>query len=320
LKRRILNPILRIADWPLAVFVALAGWLLKVVRRAGVEHMPLSRNALFAVGVFPVRQHYYEPLVDRGDLLAGRGERNLPGIDWNVSEQLDILRSFRSDNELSRIPRKKPATREFYVDNGAFEAGDAEYFYHLIRLRRPKNIIEVGSGQSTLLAAKAIAATRSEIPDYVCKHVCIEPYEAPWLEQIGVSVVRKRVEHLGTSFFSGLGRDDILFIDSSHVIRPRGDVLFEYLELLPSLNAGVIVHIHDIFSPRDYPDDWILDKVLFWNEQYLLEAFLTSNKDWKIIGALNYLRHHHFDELRAKSPFLTERDEPGSFYIQKRTG
>ena len=79
----------------------------------------------------------------------------------------------------------------------------------------------------------------------------------------------------------------------------------------------MIVHLHDIFSPRDYLDVWVRDKVLFWNEQYLLEAFLSHNRDWEILGALNYLHHDHFDRLAAKCPFLTPDREPGSFYIQK---
>jgi hypothetical protein len=57
--------------------------------------------------------------------------------------------------------------------------------------------------------------------------------------------------------------------------------------------------------------------VRFWNEQYIVEAFLTSNRDWKIVGALNFLRHNHLDQLKEKCPFLTEEREPGSFYIQK---
>ena len=107
--------------------------------------------------------------------------------------------------------------------------------------------------------------------------------------------------------------------DDAHIIRPDGDVLFEYLELLPTLKKGVIVHAHDIFSPRNYLEEWLVEKVLFWNEQYLLEAFLTNNSSWAIVGSLNYLRHHHYESLRAAAPFLTPEREPGSFYMQKRT-
>jgi hypothetical protein len=315
---RILKRLLPAIDVIVVAGVYLSALLLRAVRRAGVERMPLSRWALFSVGVFPVRKHYYEPLVDPQDFRRVGRERKLSGIDWNVAEQLQILKSFRTESELRDLPRNKQRAFDFYVDNGAFEAGDAEYWYNLIRLLKPARIFEVGSGNSTLLAARALSRTRAEDPQYSCRHICIEPFEAPWLERFGVEVVRKRVEEVGVAFFSELKENDILFIDSSHVIRPRGDVLFEYLELLPSLNPGVVVHLHDIFSPREYPDEWVLEKVLFWNEQYLLEAFLTANAEWKIIGALNFLQHNRFEELRAKSPFLRSEDEPGSFYIQRR--
>ena len=169
------------------------------------------------------------------------------------------------------------------------------------------------------MAIKAIEKNIQENPAYQCKHICIEPYEMPWLEKTSATVIRKKIEELDKSFFAELDENDILFIDSSHVIRPQGDVLFEYLELLPSLRKGVIVHVHDIFSPKDYPAEWIRKEVKFWNEQYLLEAFLTLNSSWKIIGALNYLHYNHYDKLKAKCPFLTPNQNPGSFYIQKIT-
>lgn len=133
----------------------------------------------------------------------------------------------------------------------------------------------------------------------------------------GVSVIRKKVEDIDISFFLQLEEDDILFIDSSHVIRPEGDVLFEYLELLPSLKKGVIVHIHDIFSPRNYSSECLKTDIRFWNEQYIVEAFLTNNTSWEIIASLNYLHHNHREELKKVCPFLTVEKEPGSFYIKK---
>jgi hypothetical protein len=182
---------------------------------------------------------------------------------------------------------------------------------------KPRRIFEVGSGNSTLMAIQAIRRNREETPGYDCKHVCIEPYEMPWLEQTGVTVVRKKIEDVEASFFSELEKNDILFIDSSHIIRPQGDVLVEYLELLPTLKTGVIVHLHDIFSPKNYPKEWLTEQVIFWNEQYLLEAFLSHNRAWKVVGSLNHLRHHHYEKLKSVAPFLTAEKEPASFYIQK---
>jgi len=103
------------------------------------------------------------------------------------------------------------------------------------------------------------------------------------------------------------------------MIRPQGDVLYEFLQILPLLNPGVVIHIHDIFSPKDYTKKHIVEDVLFWNEQYLLEAFLSCNSDFAIIGALNYLKTHFPDKLNAKIPVLRNHPDhvPGSFWIKK---
>jgi hypothetical protein len=132
-----------------------------------------------------------------------------------------------------------------------------------------------------------------------------------------VEVIRRRVELVDRSVFSGLGKNDILFIDSSHVIRPQGDVVTEYLEILPTLRSGVLVHVHDVFSPFDYLDEWILKVARFWNEQYLLEAFLTQNREFRVLGALNLLKHRHFDSLTTCFPVLARQPErePGSFWM-----
>jgi hypothetical protein len=171
------------------------------------------------------------------------------------------------------------------------------------------------------MAAAAIAANAGEDETYSCEHTCIEPYEMPWLEDIGVDVVRSRVEEMDLDLFRSLQRNDVLFIDSSHIIRPQGDVLFEYLEVLPILQSGVIVHVHDIFTPRDYPREWVVDSMRMWNEQYLLEAFLTNNSDFEVLVALNFLKHHHPAALSKACPVLAEeieRREPGSIWLRRR--
>jgi hypothetical protein len=310
--------ILPAVDIFLVPFVYPAAWLMKMVRRAGIHRLPFCKSVLLSVGVFPVRNHYYEPQFDyRSKKRSLSQDRVLPGINWNEAEQLKILENFSYANELADMPQKKPDSLQFYFNNGSFESGDAEYWYQLIRAVKPKRIFEAGSGNSTLMAIHAIRKNREESPEYCCEHVCIEPYEMPWLEDTGVMLLRNKVEDIEPGFFSTLEENDILFIDSSHIIRPQGDVLFEYLELLPLLNRGVIVHIHDIFSPKNYLQRWLEDEVRFWNEQYLLEAFLSHNRDWKIIGALNYLHHNHYEKLKSVTPYLTPGREPGSFYIQK---
>lgn len=305
-------------DVAMLPFTLVAAALLKSVRRIGLRRLALCRRALLWVGVLPVRRHYYEPFVHPDDLRRPlETERELPGIDWNISGQLEFLRELRYAGELLDLTAPSAGAGEFRLDNGSFESGDAEFLYQIIRARKPRRVFEIGSGYSTLLAARAIRRNREEDGAYDCRHLCVEPFEARWLEGLGIAVVRERVEDIGTEFFAELQADDLLFIDSSHMIRPQGDVLHEYLQLLPSLRPGVIVHVHDVFSPWDYPRHWMLEDMRLWNEQYLLEAFLTGNESWRIIGALNLLHRRHFDELRRVCPYLIRGREPGSFYIQR---
>ena len=109
---------------------------------------------------------------------------------------------------------------------------------------------------------------------------------------------------------------DILFIDSSHIIRPEGDVLKIYFEIIPKLKSGVIIHIHDIFTPKNYLKEWVVDHLRFWNEQYLLEAILMNNNKLKIIMAANYLKHKHYEKLSLCCPYIENNTEPTSIYLQ----
>jgi predicted O-methyltransferase YrrM len=314
----ILKAILPFIDLILMPVIYPAAFLLKMIRLVGVHRMPFCKRALFQVGVFPIRNHYFEPLFD-GSLLRHPldQDRFLPGIDWNVKGQLALLQEFSFSKELMELSLERDVEYGFDFNNDSFRPGDSEFLYSLIRLKKPARIIEIGSGNSTLIAIKAVQKNKKESSDYQCRHICIEPYEVPWLEETGVAVIREKAEDIDRELFAELEKGDILFIDSTHVIRPQGDVLFEYLELLPTLKTGVIVHVHDIFSPKDYPKEWIMDEVRLWNEQYLLEAFLTGNPQWKIIGALNYLHHNHFELLQEKCPILTRDEGPGSFYMEK---
>lgn len=314
-----LLPIVDIVLLPMS-FLTLV-WL-KLFRRVMIsgysKKTKLTRKALFKVGVFPLINHYYEPMYDPNQLRISPSEdRLLLGIDLNISEQLSILSKFDYNDELSKIPLDKTSKLGYYYINDSFKAGDAEYLYSIIRYFKPKKIIEIGSGNSTLMAINAIKRNEEKDPKYKCVHICIEPYECKWLEELSVKVIRKKVEEVEKDIFTELEAGDILFIDSSHVIRPQGDVLFEYLEILPILKSGVLVHIHDIFSPKDYLKIWLSDEIRFWNEQYLLEAFLSFNNQYRVIGSLNFLKHHHFNELSNKFPIIKNNPdiEPGSFWI-----
>lgn len=295
-----------------------AAFLLRSVRWLGMHRLKLTRSALLRIGVLPVRDHYYEPFVPpRALKIPLDRERRLPGIDLNVDGQIRFLRELNFERELDFLSAPKASGLDFRFGNQSFETGDAEFLYQVIRRLRPARIFEIGSGHSTLMARAAIARNRLEDPSHACRHVCIEPYEMPWLESAGVEVIRQRVEAVDLSLFKELEPNDLLFIDSSHVIRPQGDVVTEYLEILPTLRSGVWVHVHDVFTPRDYLDEWVKKSLLLWNEQYLLEAFLTHNDCWTLMAAVNFLKNRHFDELKRACPYLTRDREPGSLYMRR---
>jgi hypothetical protein len=322
MKRHILRSILVILKFLVAIGAPLtflsALWL-KVVRKIGIGR--ISDKIFMQLGILPVPDHYYEPMINPKKHLTKplSDDRPLHGINLNVTEQLDLLAKFNYNEELPAFPLQKTKNIEYHYDNVSYGSGDSEYLYGIIRHFKPGRIIEIGSGHSTLMARNAIAKNKQEVPGYACQHICIEPYEQPFLEKIGVEVLREKVEEVDKSVFQQLEANDILFIDSSHIIRPQGDVLFEYLELLPILKPGVLVHVHDIFTPKDYPDGWIFEHIL-WNEQYLLEAFLSFNSEFKIIGALNYLVHHHRKEFAEKCPVFAKQQgkNPGAFWMVRK--
>lgn len=317
---RIIVPVL---DLLLAPVTILSAVLMKMIRRIGVYRLPVSRWIFLRVGVIPIRDHYYEPLFNPVHLTRPLEEdRELPGIDLNVSGQLALLEKFSFQEELNALPWSRATELDYYYDNPNFGPGDAEYLYSLVRLIRPSIILEVGSGMSTLLAAKAIAAGQVREPGYQCRQICIEPYEMPWLEKIpGIEVIRQRLEDLSSELFLQLKKGDMLFIDSSHVVRPQGDVVRAYLQILPRLAPGVLVHIHDIFTPRDYPREWLVDQMRLWNEQYLVEAFLTHNSAFRVIGAVNFLSRHYSRQIAAKCPILAGKNRlpclPGSLWLER---
>lgn len=198
---------LPIADLALAPLVYPAAWLLKKVRHVGVHRLPRCKDALLDVGVFPIRDHYYEPRFDYRDAArAASGDRDLPGIDWNLTGQRAFLSQLTFADELLDVPTAKQSELGFHLNNGSFESGDAEYWYQVIRHLKPRRIFEIGSGNSTLMAIRAIEKLRAIDPNYTCKHICVEPFEMPWLESSGVTVVRRKVEELDVRFFSELSK------------------------------------------------------------------------------------------------------------------
>lgn len=269
---------------------------------------------------FQIRStHYYEPTYREADLPVNTNvDRTLPGIKWNEAGQLATLAQFDFKPELVKLPHDKPSPTEFGYNDTMYGNGDAEIYYSMIRIKKPRRIIEVGSGDSTLIAREAIKANCKDDPEYVCEQTCIEPFEMPWLEATGVTVIRERVETIDLTTFDALRAGDVLFIDSSHIIRPWGDVLRLYQEIIPRVRSKVVIHVHDIFTPRDYPENWLRSERRLWNEQYLLESFLAFNSSFEVLFAANWVWRNHYESLSRACPMLTPKAGPSSFWFQAK--
>lgn len=271
--------------------------------------------------------HFYEPIPDTRTLSDDiwLKQSQLVGIDINEQRQINLLREFSSKfkKEYDGFPRHKTSIPyQYYIKNGQFESVDGEILYCMIRYFKPRRILEIGSGYSTCLSAQAILKNKAEDNDYECELVAIEPYPNEILKAgfPGLSkLVPEKVQDVPLAEFEKLTENDILFIDSSHVLKIGSDVQYEYLEILPRLNKGVIVHVHDIFLPAEYSKEWVLKYCRFWTEQYLLQAFLIFNDHFEVLWAGNYMHLKHPGKLQTAFSSY-ERDEAKgrkSFWIRK---
>jgi hypothetical protein len=250
--------------------------------------------------------HYYEPLPDFRAITAEQinRRRTYTSIDFHWEDQLALL------CELARY-RDELHDLDFDFDNDFFSGFDAAVYYSLIRRLQPARIIEIGGGHSTRIAAHAIVRNGTG------RLTCIEPYpEARLLDaNSSVEIIQKRVEQIDVDFFACLEAGDILFIDSSHTVKFRSDVCFEFLEILPRLVPGVWVHVHDIFFPHDYPAEWLINRRLALNEQYLLEAFLSFNKTFAPQLANHWLFLEHGEATASVWPRADDR--ASSFWMKR---
>jgi hypothetical protein len=274
---------------------------------------------------YHVRQiHYYEPLPDFRRLKREALERRRipPAIDFAIAAQTEFVARLASERrkELEEIA----SAGEYDFENIYFPRLDASVYYALIRDLKPRRCIEIGSGYSTRIAA--LAFDRNEAEGRGGELMCIEPYPAARLTESKArfTLVEKRVEDVPLTLFESLEQNDILFIDSSHVLTTGGDVCFEFLEVLPRLAPGVWIHVHDIFFPCDYPADWLLERRWARNEQYVLEAFLSGNRDFEPKIANYWLTLERHEIVARLCPVVIPRQDASgrfnaSFWMRRRT-
>jgi hypothetical protein len=172
---------------------------------------------------------------------------------------------------------------------------DSMLLYCMIRDIKPKNYVEIGSGVSTYICS--LAAKENEKTGLSLDITCIDPYPQELLYKIPkVKIINDEIQNIDQRFFNQLHAGDILFIDSTHIIKIDGDVPYLYLEIIPRLEKGVIIHIHDIHFPYNipYPPQYYIfgkKRPVFWNEAMLLQAFLAYNDSYRITMSLPLLRY-----------------------------
>ncbi len=260
-------------------------------------------------GIHVTRKHFYSPIPDTEQIKRKsdiwENETELVGIDLNVERQIHLLEKvFRGFQNEWDFPVERTSTpHEYYINNDSFGYISAATYYSMIRYLRPRTIIEVGSGNSTYVAAKACLKNLDE--GNKANLISIEPNPNNVLKKgfPGLTkLITSQVEDIGIQTFDRLRDHDILFIDSSHVSRIGGDVNFLYLEVLPRLRKGVTVHIHDVFFPGQYPKNWVIQLRLFWTEQYILQAFLIFNKLFEILWCGSYIYQKYLDKVLEVFP------------------
>jgi hypothetical protein len=273
--------------------------------------------------------HFYSPVVDI-DEVSSRCHAIWPahptvaGIDFNDDMQREFLTKhfprFIPEFDYPELLEDGSAESDmgrFFIQNSQFGWLDARTLFVMLRTWRPQRIIEVGSGFSSLL----IADVNTRWFDNQIHFTCIEPYPRAFLtvERPGISrLIETQVQNVAISEFETLQDGDILFIDSSHVSKTGSDVNFLYLQVLPRINKGVHIHIHDIFLPHDYPPDWVIAERRSWNEQYILQAMLMFSAGFRVEFGCNYA-FSTFPELVREALALPDRSAfgGGSFWITK---
>lgn len=265
--------------------------------------------------------HFYSPIVKVDELRADAQRvfdrsRRPAEIDLNEDFQISmvpIIRSFACELPFSA---KKKNDFLYYFDNGFYSYGDGIVLASMIRHLKPQRIIEFGSGFSSCL----IVDVNRLYLDGTLDCIFVDPYPEALLRKLGdsrdsVTILEARAQDIDLDLIRSLNRNDILFIDSTHVSKAGSDVNFHFFETLPALKPGVFIHFHDIFYPFEYPEEWFFAENRSWNENYLLHAFLMHNGNYQIQFFNDFMARVH-PSLTATIP-LFDLNSGGAIWLRK---
>jgi hypothetical protein len=304
----------------------LVGSLVRATKRVGVVDRWITRLFQFWYDLPVPPTHYYSPLPNVAALRTRVGRwysaSEMPGITLDVAAQSQLLHDLsRYRGECAALPSFADVQRSGY--GPGFGEVEAHLLYCIVRHFGPRNIIEIGSGTSTFFALQGIEANSREgqLPTTL---TCIEPYPMSALktlvERNHTKLIVSEVQDVSPVVFSELSDRDILFVDSSHVSKTDSDVNYLYLEVLPRLKPGVIVHIHDISFPylTFPPQHPLFAHSILWNESAMVRAFLSFNAAFEIMMCQSYL-HHRAPQLleTAISIYDPTRHFPASLWLRR---
>lgn len=295
----------------------------------------VALRTLFSSGNFSLIQdyppgHFYSPIPNAEDVRRAARQSAQPplalaGIDMRPEAQCELLTRLAPLASAARIPVKQSSDRRYYSDNPFFSFGDGLILTAMLQHFRPAQVIEVGSGFSSA----AMLDTNEHLLQGAVRFTFIDPFMDRLRsllkpsDHAACSLREQTVQELPPAFFQHLGAGDILFIDSSHVAKSGSDVSHLFFEILPRLNSGVIVHVHDIFWPFDYPERWILGGRI-WNEAHLLRAFLQHNSDFEVLFFNSYMEQCQRPAVEAalpdmlRAPSFSDTFSNSSIWIRRR--
>ena len=269
--------------------------------------------------------HYYSPIVDPSTIAEYVEKQYLqePGDIKGIHFDEDAMVRFWKENAefIKNTPFSEhdDGKNRYYYDND-FPYGDAMTLRAMIAHFKPKNVIEVGSGFSS--ACMLDAVDHVGLSDFTM--TCIDP-DADRLrsrlreeDRSRVDIIEGLVQDVPVSTFSKLKENDILFIDSTHVLKTASDVHYELFSILPSLNKGVLIHFHDIQYPFEYPRQWLFENNYSWNEIYALRAFLMYNSAFEVVFWNGLFAHRQRELVHETNPLFL-KNPGGSIWLRARS-
>lgn len=269
----------------------------------------LNFTTLEALGFHVTPVVYDSPIPETKELTNELFEQvsECVGLDWNPEVQKEFLCRVFPPYSGEADPQ----------ENTWLSLVDAAILHAMVRHHKPRKIVEIGSGWSTRIAARACAMNQSS--GEPCELIAIDPYPRKSLRENLpplTTLIQKQVQAVDLEVITDC---DLLFIDSSHVAKIGGDVNFEILEIVPRLSPGALVHWHDILLPGEYWKEWIKDKHYFWNEQYLVHAFLKFNREFEVLWGSRYMHLRHPEAIKAVFPYFEpEKHHITSLWVRRK--